>query len=590
MPSRLRTPLAAAVLAAGLAFVATPPARADMVPVGDILRPGQSFQGDVPPGETMRIAVELAEGAKLRLRFTFTAPQSVQYLPANFQRVSVTGPDGKPVTFDTARDSIARYDSRRRTSTFQTNDWPAPTGGVFTFSIVHRTTVATQCVGRVQAIRPRKVKFEGSLGSLVQDRTYLVPVQPGDATKLTVRRVDGSAPYLAAYTAPGSQPYVPSQKQTKTGSTTRLWLYPAVFGSSSFTIASQDAGAPDGTFKGFVTLRPGGPYGKVGLAQRNPPGVPLSVQVLDASQEIGWASGPCGVGFDEANQYLLVTGEVGGQVEGKYYTVALEDPSVSAVRAVLVSASDFSAGAVAGHRLVSAGGFHYVTASNTSGSSVVVSRFPFNLVRSGFATVVDGAAVPANDHFVVTDGLTVYVGTPNGAFGHVVAGFDATTLASTGFSAPIGNSSQAQAPGAGAAYRPDQNVFELWAPTSASSQPTLPSDLSHGVYSPTWAALVWETSRVGTAVTETQSTSVVYDAETGATIVHYVEPTSDGTGFGILHRRLYDALGNELSHGTPLGTSARVRRPSACISGGFLYVAVEGVAINSAVRFRLLRD
>lgn len=595
MAHRFRTLFAVAAALAGVAVSAFgAPARADVVPSpGPDLRPGQSFAGDVPPGETIRIAVQLAAGAKLRLQFTLQSGSAELYLPANFQRVSVTDQDGRPVAFDTARDAIARYDSRRRRSTFQTNDWPAPAGGTYTFSITHKTKILTRCTGKVKVIRTTRFPISGLLESPVDERSWSVETQPGDALAFTVRRRSGSAPYLSAYTPPNGTPYTPSsQKRTRKGATLKN-LFTGTFGTATFVVGSQDVAAQTGAFKGTITLRPDRRAGRVGLAVVNPPGIDLSVRTLDAATDVQWATSGAGVDFD--GQYVFITGEFGGAVLGKYYNADLTDPNPLAPPTTLVTSADFSDGTpVAGHRLASRGGVHYVVATNQGGTAAAAARFPAYpqaLSRSGFAEILAPSSVPVTDAFAVATVDDLWVGVPETG-GHRVTGYAADSLVPNGASASIGGAARPHVAGAGAVYRADQNVFEFWAPTASSTQASIPSDLSHGVFSASWLApLAWEPARVAETATEVMSTAVVLDEPTGVTLVYYIEPTADASGFGILHVRLFDPLGVEVpgSHKLPLGP-VRVRRPAAFLADDFVWLAAEGISNATVVRFELLRN
>jgi hypothetical protein len=581
---RLLAPLALALLALGAA-VGPAPARADMV---QTLRPGQAFYGDVPAGEPMRLTVELARDAELRLQFTFQVTGADTYLPANFQRVSVSDEEGKPVPFDQKLWTNARYDPRRRNSTFYIRGWKAPAGGRYTFAVTHLTKSTTRCTGRVGAVRTLRTRFEGDATAT----SFTVPVQPDDLTKIAVKRVDGTAPEIASFALSGGTPAAVSQKRTKSGSTSRAYGSWG-FGDATWAIGYQaERGPPGGRFKGTITVTPGGPYGKAALELANSVGIALSVRNVDAFLDVPWAAAGAGVSWDALHSYLLVTGESSGQVLGKYYNADLTDPGPLAPPVVLATSADFPPGeSLSGHRVIRAGDRHVLAITSASGRNAALARFPYSLARDGFAPLVDASSDPTTDLFLATDGFSVSVGLPRPPDGHTVHVIDVATLQPASAPVSIGSASRPHSAGASAVFRTDQNVFELWAPDSLA--PGVASDLNHGLFGSAWGALTWEAARVaGDGVSnpiETMCSSVVLDEATGVTILHYVVPTLDASGLGILHRRLFDPLGAEVpnSHAT-LGTVRR-NRPAATIVGDFLYVAAEGETRPSVTRFQLLR-
>ena len=581
-----------------------PSAAADVVPGYDsLLRPGQSFVGDVQPSETIRFTVELARGAKLRAKIALKVLGPGLYIPANFQRVSVTNvtlsPDvlrdaGIPVAFDKGTDAYARYDPKTRTSTFFVDDWVAPTSGRFQFAVTHLTKVTTRCTGRVSAIRKRRTVFTGTLESPEADRTVSIGLQPDDMIRTTVRRVKkASAPEIAEYTSPGGTPYRPSQKRSKTGAVTGP-LYTFDFGDAVFVVGPQLAEAATGAYRGTITLKPGGPYGKVSLSIANPPGIPLSVRSNpDSFVDVTWATEGCGLAWDGVSPYILVTGESGGSVQAKFYDLNLTDLDPFGPTARLADGADLpGTDTVRGHRVTFLGGNYFVAFSSATGNTAGLVRVNGFRTRNGFSAVptTGPSASPTRDLFITHDEFTVSVGLPV-AGGHDVHGFDAASMALIGPPARIGGASAPHSAGASAVYRGDQNVFELWAPTTLA--PAGPSDLHHGLFSPSWAQLSWEASRVADAsTTESTPTSVVYDDLTGVTIVHYIVPDAIGSGFGIVRRRLFDSLGAEIAvspaNPTPLGT-VRYNRPTALIVGNYLFLGLEGLVNPTIVRFQIQR-
>lgn len=582
---------AVAVVVLGTAVPGLPPARADVVPLGDTLRPGQTFEGDVPPGEPLRIGVELAKGAKLRLKFSLRVTGPARYLPANFQRVSVIGPDGSPVPFNATSETSVRYLPSSRTSVFWTKDWPAPKGGVYTFTITHRTTTMTRCKGTVKAIRPRTIRVTGDENTTA----FLLPLQPADAARVSVKTLTGTTAYLAQYVPPGQQfGYEPAFTLKKRVAKLRSPLFATAFGEAILTIGYLDDAAPAGTWKATVTVRPPTRYSKVGLYVGLPVDVPLQVRNEDGYTDVPWAGsgGVVGVSFD--GSYTLVTAESNGAVLAKLYNANLTDPGPFANPVQLASSADLPGNvSVLGHRIVFLDGFHYVAFASATGANAAVVRWPAALTaRQGFSPVVDGATGPVNDLFLATDGLAVSVGVPVPPYQHDVYRFNATTLAPTGGGpVRIGDPVRPILAGSSAAYRFDQDVFELWSPTAVTSVPGDPSDLQHALYSPGWGLAVWDGALVADpAVTETMCSSVVVDPRTGATIVHYIEPSVDASGLGRLHRVLFDAAGAKIRDSEAVIGVARRNRPAACISGGYLWLATQGATSPNVTRYQLLQD
>lgn len=581
---RLRSALvatAAIAVQTAVTLTVSADARADMV---QDLRPGQSFVGDVPPGETIRLTVDVARGAKLRMQFTLQGSSADIWFPANFQRVSVTTEDGTPVAFDQKLWANARYDAKKRRSTFFVTDWAPETGGRYTFAVTHKTTVGTRLSGRVAATRVLRTRFDETSGGSVT-----VPVQPDDSTHVVVRRRDGGAPFVVSYLfTPGGGLLAPSQKRTKTGSTTQR-IYSAAFGDATYTVGAQDNAVPLGRWTGTAVLHTYTRYGRAVLYVENPPGIALTVRNADAFLDVPWAL--TGAGLSWNGSYLLVTGETGetgGVVRGKYYLSELLDPGPGAFPVALATSADFPPGeTVQGHRLLRAGNRHMLAFTSASGGSAALSKFADNLARDGFVPLVDNAASAVNDLFVASDEVTFCVGVPVGPSSHTVYSIDIASMSQAAPPVVIGNDSRPQSAASGAVYRADQNVYELWTPTSVFA--ATPSDLSHGIFSTAWAALSWEPLRIAESARETFPTSVVVDPQTGVTILHYVEPNTDATGLGTLHRRIFDPLGNEVpgSHAT-LG-SVRRNRPAAVIAGDVLWLAAEGMTNAAVTRYQLLR-
>jgi hypothetical protein len=582
------------VLLAGLAALGSfgdGAAQADVTTLD--LQPGQSFAGDVPAGETIRLSVRLAEAAKLRLEFTLQAPAVGLFIPANFQRLSVTGPDGTPVAIDGIYTQGTRYYPKTRRSTFRINGWPAPAPGTYTIAVTHRTTVATRCKGRVAAKRQLITKFTGDETL----RDVSVPVAPDDRVRMSVKKTSGTAPFVAGYTAPGVSQFEPKQKRTRNGSSTPL-LPAWDFGRAEFRVGYQEPSQSVGTFKGTVVIkpylyRPGTGISAMYIA--NPPGVPLSVRDPDAAYEATFAQDGVGMAFDGTN--VLVTGGSAGQIYGRVIGDDLVDPNPFTPSAVLLISgganSDLSAGEVfSGHRTIHSNGAYYVAGSSSSGRSAALGKFNTSLTRTGFSAVVEGPTETTRDLFLVSDGFTIAVGIPSkntsGIGIHNIHQFDAAQLASVGTPLTIGSASWPQSAGSSAVWREDQAVFEFW--TAETTSYGVPSNLHHTLYSSAWLPRVADEKPVADP-TKVQAfpTAVVVDPATGASIVHWIQLDQGVGNLGLLKRAIFDSVGVLVPDSvTTLGSTLR-NRPCAVLRQDFLYLAVEGASNGSVARYRLLR-
>lgn len=580
LPVAILTRVGAVAAFAAAAALAGEPARADLT--GD-LRPGQTFAGDCPAGETIRLKVDLVQGALLRMQIALKVASVDQYLPANFQRIAVYGPDGKPVAFDRTF-ADARYLPKARLSTFYIRDWPVPASGTYTFAVSHLTRVATKCSGKVSTVRTTRVPFSGD----ETNATFSLPLAPDDVTTVTVRKVSGSAPFVAGYLQSGDIEYEPRQKRTKKGATSKA-IGAFAFATATYRIGYQDDTAPTGAFTGTIFVRPYARYGRAALSIANPPGVPVTIRDVSAFVDAPFAVSGAGVASDGTN--VLVTGENNGQVIARYYDMNLVDVNPLGQSRLLANAGDLPTGqTLRGHRLAYSNGFYYVAFSSTAGTSAALSRFPATLARSGFTSIVDGSSDPTGDLFLTVTDSTVSVGMPRPPYGHTVYQYVAdATLRSVGTPLLIGGASWPQAPGSSAVWRTDQGVYEMWSPDSIVYG--APSDLHHVIYSPSWGAITTDSKPVADPnVSETFCTSVVLDADTGATIVHWVEPSNALTGQGRLHRVLFDAIGVEIPNSRATLGNVERNRPAAFISGNALYVAAEGPSGAVVTKYSLLRN
>jgi hypothetical protein len=204
------------------------------------------------------------------------------------------------------------------------------------------------------------------------------------------------------------------------------------------------------------------------------------------------------------------------------------------------------------------------------------------------------SAISTQDCFLVQNKLGdgVFVGLLTSPFGHTVHGFDGQL--NTVSTHTIGVGGLAHRNGAGVGWNAGLDLFELWAPDSLV--PGQASDLHRQYYTPTWAATGLDQKPVADATDqETLPTAVSVDTQSGATILHYVVVRNPNNGDGEIHRRVYNAAGEEMANShavlaTGLGAPYTDRnRPISAIVGNNLFLGYDTSSGPRIERFPILR-
>jgi hypothetical protein len=413
---------------------------------------------------------------------------------------------------------------------------------------------------------------------------------------IVVRRVSGTAPLIAGMTTPSGNPLFVSQTKTRAGSTTRP-INTLEFGNYEFTVGYQTTATPPappppaaGRWRGVVVITPfkGGYPATLGL--RNSPGVPLSV--LDVDRFLVPPFGGTRVGVATDGFSVLVTSEGGGNLYGELVGQDLAEPFTPNVVTMAGSADLPSGETLAGHRVISMGGAYFAAFSSNSGQTVALARFNGILQKSNLLTVVGNSPDSTKDFFLAGDGARVSVGVNRPATtSHIVYSYDGSNLGAP-TTATIGGALYPQAAGAGAAWRTDDSVFELWTPETLDYRG--PSKLHRVLYTSAWVASTPDAkySFTDPSQTETMPSAVSVDAQTGVTIVHYVvadDPPQGALGTGRIHRRLFFPTGVEIPGSHVVLPRTACNRPASTLLGNRLYLAYEtgtGVVVE---RYPLLR-
>lgn len=567
-------------LVLGLAGVAGRSARADVVVhVGN----KQRFDGTAVAGETIRISFPVAKGCKPKIRMTLSGAKP--NAPFSFNVTDLMGPDGKEVAVDSRRFRQA-HSTGRDTLTF--SGWTAEASGTHELVVRTNAKIDSDVLGRIDVSRPRSVPFRGDAAS----RSVVVALQPGDMSSVQVQRVNGTAPRVERYVTPAGAPGFTPQQSLKSKKSTTYGIFADAFGDHEYRIGYQDDTAPSGAFRGKVRVDPFRGYGTVAMQLVNNPGVPLTVRNQDRYLSVDW--GASGAGVSSAGDgFVLVTSESGGQVLGQRYTLDLDPifnplPEFSPVP--LADAADLAPGeTIQGHRVLGVGQYHFLAISSASGQSLVLKKLNQNRTVNLSARVVEASASSTLDFFLAADDYSVSVGRFLPPDGHLVHLFDATTLLPVGAAVPIGGPSRPHLNAAGAGWNSTDGVFELWAPTSSSTDPGADGDLRHLVFDANWAPLsAGETPVANVGVNEITPTAVSVDADTGATIVHYVVPEVPYPE-GAIHRRVFDAAGIEIPGSHAILPGARRSRPTSLLLGGSLFLASDNLDGPTVERYRVLR-
>lgn len=554
---------------------AAPAARADVIVDVDN---GNTFEGDIPSGEDIRIRFPMVKGGMPKISMRLTG--AIKFRPISFQRTVLYGPDGKVVDVP-----VSHYRQTHRTGIddFGFSGFAVPTTGVYTLVISTNSTVATTAKGKFTAKRPKSQSFTGDENS----RVISVELQRYDQSQLTVSRVSGSPPLIESYKSPTLVNFRPQQRANAKGSAMVHPLGALETGEYRYTIGYTSGLPATGRFKGKIRIIPSRTTGRAFFDFVNAPGVPLTVRSLDRFLTVSWSTGPVGLSTDGTT--VTVTGEAGGKILAQRYDLDLAAiPGESTPVEIATSADLPPGGAIQGHRTAHNLTHHFVAFSSADGTSIGLVKVRPDLVRDSFIGVVNGATTTTQELFVACDDYTVSVGRSI-AGGHRVHLIDAASMIEFN-SVAIGGGIFSHSRGAGAAWRKDPGLFEFFAPDTIVYGQA--SNLHHYVFDANWTlySTADDTPVADPDIAETFSTAIVVDDVSGVTVVHYLTPENPLTGAGRVQRVLFDDTGNELpgSRATLQGTDRH--RPSAIIVSSSLFVASEGSASPYVERYRLLRQ
>ncbi len=541
----------------------------------------QKFQGDLPAGEALRLEFPLASGSEPRISITFAGSKVNQ--PVSFSAHLYT-PDGQEV-FAPPGESLYTENHSTGRDFLSLRGWTTTQSGRHQLLINTNARVLTRTKGRFVEVRATKIPIVGDEAS----PPVQVTLQPGDTSRVSVKRVSGTSPKVASYRLPSGTMSTPGQKTTKTGSTSNA-LFAVQFGVHEYAIGYQAAPSA-GAWKGTLTIKPFKGGNPANLRLRNTPGVPISVRDADRSVIPTFAGTDVGVATD--GNYVMVTSVRAGSLFAQAFDPELQQSLALPNVVQVMTPTDFSGGETpGGHRVLFAGGFYYMAVSTASGAELAIGRIRTDFLRDGFATVVGGSADPTADFFMATDGTNISLGIFKPSNGHTVHLLKATDFGIRS-TVSIGSTQLPQKNGSGVAWRSGDSVFEMWTPGTLDFRG--PSDLHRVLYSAAWSATTADARPVADfGAVETMPTAVSVDGPTGATIVHYVvadNPPLDVNlpGSGRIHRRAFDATGVEVLGSHTILPRASCNRPTSVITGNFLYVGFETPTGPVVERFSLLR-
>jgi hypothetical protein len=541
----------------------------------------QEIQGDAVAGEPIRIEFPLAAGSEPRLRLALIGSLANQ--PISFSEARLLGPDGQEIflppgqffreTHTTGRDTLAL------------SGWVAQTSGRHQLFIRTNARLTTRAKGKLKIARVRRIKLVGDENTPPLE----VALQPGDTTRLSVTRVAGTAPKIGSYRTPNGTTSTPGQKIGAKGSKSNAQLA-TQFGVYQYTVGYQEEPLA-GAWRATLRIQPFKGGFPATFRLRNSPGVPLSVRNADRFVVPTFATSAVGVASDGLN--VLVTGEQGGVLSGQVLDRDLQQNPLLPNPTALTNVSDFSpTETLAGHRIMFMGTFYYLAFSSTSGKELSIARVRTDLVRDGFTQIVSASPDPTTDFFLTGDGSKVSVGVFHPTDGHTVHLLNAADFGIRS-TVSIGGGLFPQTNGAGAAWRANDSVFELWTPDTLGYQG--PSDLHRVLYDAAWTPTTTDAKPVAEiGVTETMPTAVTVDPQTRATIVHYVVPDNPPVngapaGYGRIHRRVFDETGVEVPDSHVILPRTSCNRPVSALYVNWIYLAYETSAGPIVERFPLLR-
>jgi hypothetical protein len=542
----------------------------------------QKFQGDLPAGEALRLEFPLAAGSEPRITITLLGSKVNQ--PVSFSEAHLIGPDGQEIFLPAGQPLYSESHSTGRDS-LSLGGWTTTQSGRHQLLIQTNARILTRAKGRFVEVRATRIPIAGDETSV----PVQVALQPGDTSRVSVKRVSGTAPRVASYKLPSGTTSAPGQKTNAKGSTSNA-LFAVQFGVHEYAIGYQAVPAA-GAWKGPLIIKPFKGGTPAYLRLRNSPGVPLSVRDADRSLIPTFAGADIGVATD--GNYVMVSSVQGGILTAQAFDRDLQQSPAQPNPVQLMNPTDFTAGEVpSGHRVMFMGGFYFFAVSTASGAELAITRVRTDFLRDGFATVVSTSTDPTTDFFLAGDGTNVSLGIFQPSNGHTVHLLKATDFGIRSTVA-IGGAQFPQKNGSGVAWRSGDKVFEMWTPGTLDFHG--PSDLHRVLYSAAWSATTADAKPVADlAAVETMPTAVSVDPVTGATIVHYVvadNPPLDVNlpGSGRVHRRVFDATGAEVPGSLAILPRVSCNRPTSVVTGSFLYVGFETPNGPVVERYSLLR-
>lgn len=579
MTSRLVSMFAFAALGLLAAVAQTARAAEAYVAVAN----GQKIVGDVLAGTDIRIEFPLAAQTEPRISLTLTGGTTT----VSFTSTELIGPDGAVIQVDT---SFFKQTFKKGSSTISFKGWSATQPGLHQLRIRTNSRVTLRAKGTFSISRAKKITFLGDDTSGPPVNPIQVSLQFRDEAIVSVKRTSGTAPRIALVKQPNGATSVPSQRKSKTGATgARVPAFE--FGTHEITVGYQTTPtAPAiGSWKGVIKIHAFKNPTTAAFRLRNSPGVPVSVLLPDRGYAVAPGTNHVGVASD--GTFVLVTSELGGQLQGQILDSELAILPQRPNPVVLTSSSDFGAGDFAsGHRLMHMSGAYFAAVATQSGANPLLLRLRSDLTAEARPQVQTLPGDLTGDLFLTGNFQQVAVGVFHPPNGHTVYVRDAATLAGVS-TISIGGANYPQSAGAGAVWRAIDSVYELWTPESLDWR--VQSDLHRVLYTAQWVPTTADAELVNDPISvETLSTAVSVDPVTKATILHYVVadvPPAAAEGTGKIHRRIFDASGVEVPGSHSILPRASCNRPASCILNQHLFLGYETPTGQIVERFFLLR-
>jgi len=591
--STSHSPHAVAALAAslvGLMALCAAPARADSV--AKVFN-GQKIEGDAFADEAIRITLPMAQGTVGKLKLKLSGSSRPVSITTN--DTQVFDPDGIPVEPVEDPDGDLVFGPTlpgpgKGTVTLRMKRLVATKTGDYLLVLRTNAKDRLRAKGKWKIKKRAKIRFEGDENS----GDFEHHLQQGGEIRIKVKTGDGAAPRIEAFEVPDTTRFPPLHTYFNKKGAKTIWLRALTTGRHAFAIGYQKDGTA-GSYKGVVRFKTQRSVTSAVLHRANAPGVDLSVFPNDRTLTIGF--GDSGIGLvSPAPGLITITSEKGGKLYALRFTDRLDSILSETFPVEIAGPGDYlpAVDTVSGHRMAFVNGFHVVAFSNPAGDTCGLVKLTRTLGTVGRTLLVTQSATSTQDMFLTTDqaGTGLFLGLLRSPSGHTVRTLDLDfNVLGTQL---IGAGTMAHRNGAAARWNPVVELFEVWAPDSLT--PGAASDLNRQFYTRAWDG----TLLVGKPVAdpteqETMSSALSVDAQSGVSIVHYVVVRNTNTGTGEIHRRLFDAAGDEVpgSHtvlsdaaGAP---KAGLDRPASLLIGNYLYLGYETPTGPFVERFPLLR-